>query len=156
MFHSIFTERMYYSDLSQECQADSGPYVRAVGWLSRAHAFSTGGVSPDFVNTLRRHIRAAWQPVAAGGMYRCEFCLSRTDGGITGGSGNVWIPTADVIYVAPELVLHYIEAHSYRPPTGFVAAVLDCPEQNSEAFRLRMQRFPGWWAKCLADSSNTA
>ena len=142
---------MFYQDLSHECQVDRGPYVRAIGWLSRDHAFPTGVVSPEFLDALRQHVRAPWQPVVAAGAHRCEFCTPRTDGRFTGGSRNVWIPAEDAVYVAPELVLHYIEAHGYSPPESFIRAVLDCPSQDSAAFRERMRRFPAWWVEYLSD-----
>jgi len=97
-----------------------------------------------------------WQPAVAGGAHRCEFCPSRSDGRFTGGSRNIWIPAESIVYVAPELVLHYIEAHAYCPPDGFIAAVLACPQQGSDAYRERMRQFPAWWVELLADSGKRA
>jgi hypothetical protein len=143
---------MFYPDLSNDCQVDSGPYVRSIGWLSCDHAFPTGTVSPEFLDALLRHIREPWQPVAAGGAHRCEFCSPRPDGRFTGGSRNIWIPADGVVYVAPELVLHYIEAHGYLPPADFITAVLACPEQDSDAYRAQMRLFPAWWVEYLSAS----
>jgi len=140
---------MFYSDLSHECQVDRGPYVRAIGWLSHEHSFSTGLVSLEFLHALRRHTCAPWQPIIAAGAHRCEFCPPRSDGRFVGGSSNVWIPAEGVVYVAPVLVLHYIEAHGYCPPESFIRAVLDCPEQGTTAYRERMRRFPAWWVEYL-------
>lgn len=39
-----------------------------------------------------------------------------------------------MVYVAPELILHYIEAHLYKPPDEFINAVLRSPDQNSSAY----------------------
>lgn len=142
---------MFYPDLSRECQADRGLYVRAVGWLSRDHVFATGGVPPEFLEVLREHLRDPWQPVFSMGVHRCEFCPPSKDRRFTGGSRNVWIPAESVVYVAPELVLHYIEAHAYRPPDEFITAVLDCPQQGSAAYRQRMRQFPASWVELLGD-----
>jgi hypothetical protein len=141
---------MFYPDLNQECQVDQGPYVRAVGWLARDHPFPKGPVSPAFLEALRRQLRDPWQPVAAGGSHRCEFCPQSQDGPARGAS-NLWVPGEEWVYVAPELVLHYIETHGYSPPPGFIAAILDCPDQDSLAYRERMRQFPAWWVKDLAD-----
>jgi hypothetical protein len=37
-------------------------------------------------------------------------------------------------YVAPELILHYIDQHGYSPPAEFQQAVLDCPTMRSVAY----------------------
>lgn len=140
---------MFYPDLSHECQVDRGPYVRAIGWLSREHSFPTGAVPPEFLDALLRHVCAPWQPVIAAGVHPCEFCQPSSDSRYIAGSSNVWIPAEDAVYVAPTLVFHYIEAHGYCPPEGFIRAVLDCPEQDTAAYRERMRRFPAWWVEYL-------
>ncbi len=41
------------------------------------------------------------------------------------GNGELWVPGAgSLVYVAPVLVAHYVEVHSYRPPQEFVDAIL--------------------------------
>jgi hypothetical protein len=132
---------MHYPDLSNECQVDSGPTVRAVGWLANGHAFTSGAVSDAFVEKLRRDLRSSWQPCVACGVHFCDFCPSHR----FGGSRNVWFPSDSVKYVAPELILHYIEFHSYRPPDEFVEAVTKCPEQGSDEFLGLLSRFENWW-----------
>jgi hypothetical protein len=84
------------------------------------------------------------------GFHCCEFCPPRSDGRFTRGHRNVWIPADSVVYVAPELILHYIEAHGYRPPDEFITAVIACPEQGSETYRERMRQFPAWWVEYLS------
>jgi len=144
---------MHYPDLSHECQVDRGPYVRAVGWLSRDQEFPTATTSQEFLEALRRHLREPWQPVTAGGTHRCEFCPPLRNGCYIGGSRNIWISGDGVVYVAPELVLHYIEVHGYRPPDAFITAVIDCPEQSSAQYLARMREFPAWWAEELSDAN---
>lgn len=121
---------MYFADMATECQVDSGPGVRAVGWLDARHPFPTGPVSPVFVAALRRHLQHPWQPVATAGWHDCELCESKP---VTG-CANVWIPDKSAVYVAPELILHYIEDHHYRPPIAFIAAVMFCPEQGTPEY----------------------
>ncbi|HEY0017411.1 MAG TPA: hypothetical protein VGC13_13960 [Longimicrobium sp.] len=134
---------MYYPDLGTECQVDQGPHVRAVGWLSEDHPFPTGPPDSVFVEALREQVAQAWQPVAAGGSHVCEYCEH------VWGSDNVWIPGGDVVFVAPALITHYVEAHSYAPPDAFVRAVQACPPQGSREYFALMRRFPGWWAHTL-------
>ena len=38
------------------------------------------------------------------------------------------------ISVAPELILHYMDAHAYQPPPEFCQAVLACPPVPSTAY----------------------
>jgi hypothetical protein len=44
-----------------------------------------------------------------------------------------WI-NGSFIFVAPELILHYIDAHAYQPPMEFSQAVLACPPVPSTAY----------------------
>lgn len=141
---------MFHPDLSNECPMDRGDHVRAVGWLGESHPFAVGPVSPEFLVALRAHVDSAWQPVVCAGPHFCDLCPEprageRSRKSRPGAAGNVWIPAADVVYVAPELIVHYIEAHQYRPPDEFVAAVLACPSQGSAEFHDRLRRFPRWW-----------
>lgn len=44
------------------------------------------------------------------------------------------MPADGFLYVAPELILHYIERHQYLPPDDFCRAVLACPPCSSPAY----------------------
>jgi hypothetical protein len=134
---------MFFPDLGTECQVDHGPHVRAVGWLSKDHPYPTGTARPGFVESLRGHVARAWQPVAAAGKHDCELCAKVRAG------GNLWIPTPEVLFVAPELIVHYVEAHVYRPPDIFVEAVLACPAQGSVEYFALMRAFPSPWTQWL-------
>ena len=63
--------------------------------------------------------------------------------GLRGATGyrNVWIPAANAVYIAPEMILHYIRGHSYRPPDEFVEAVLVAPDQGSEDYMALIGQF---------------
>jgi hypothetical protein len=136
---------MYYPDLSRECQADHGPYVRAIGWLAKKHPFPTGQVPADILAVLKAHLKKAWQPAISAGIHRCDLCdpsaPNTTD---RVGTRNLWIPSREVVYVAPELIGHYIEAHGYQPPEEYLAAVVACPPQKSPEFLERIRGFGHW------------
>jgi hypothetical protein len=131
----------YHPDLSDTTQIASGPLVRAIGWLSMAQPFARGDSPPAFVEKLRE-LCARWAdstqamewPVA-GGPHRCEFC------GTFMAAGNLGVPTDDVLYVVPEMVLHYVEAHGYGPPAGFAEAVMACPLPGTPEYSARVTRF---------------
>jgi hypothetical protein len=54
------------------------------------------------------------------------------------------VPGGDLLFVAPEMVMHYIEQHGYRPPAEFVAAVLRSPLPDTEEYQIIMEPFWHW------------
>ena len=49
------------------------------------------------------------------------------------GNGEIRLRDADGIwYVAPRLVIHYVEKHRYCPPEGFLSAVLNPSEIGTD------------------------
>ena len=117
----------YFPDMGTATQIASGPSVRDVGWLTVTVPYATGEMPPEFVSKLRllaTHWGASTEALgwpAAGGPHTCEIC------GRARAAGNFGVPGDSVLYVAPEMVAHYVEAHSYAPPDAFVGAVLRCP-----------------------------
>jgi hypothetical protein len=107
------------------------------GWLSSEHPFTAGSVPDQFLTTLHQHIKEAWQPVAAAGWHECELC--KTDPAEDG--SNLWIPAPTTLYIAPAMISHYIEVHSYCPPDEFINAVLSCPAQGTPQFEKAMLPF---------------
>ena len=49
-------------------------------------------------------------------------------------SGALLFPWKDSLFIAPPMVGHYMEAHSYLPPEDFIEAVLNCPPQTSNEY----------------------
>ena len=72
---------------------------------------------------------------AFGGFHTCEFC------GQAHGISNFGVLGGDVLFVAPEMVVHYVERHGYRPPTEFIAAVLRSPLPASEEYQCLSEPF---------------
>jgi hypothetical protein len=138
----------WFEDLSpcdyfgEEYAAD----LRAVGWLSRGHPYQTGSVPRALFDKLCQLLRQPWTPVSFMGYHECEFC--RFTGGastsvtidsspfvVPGQScANLFVPGERLIYVAPESIVHYIDAHGYRPPDEFVDAVMRCPRMSSAKY----------------------
>jgi hypothetical protein len=128
---------MYYPDFSTACQVGQGERVRAIGWLNPAHPYTQGPVTDTFLQRLQQHVASAWEPVVAGGPHFCEFCPPHA----VGESRNLWIPTPELLFIAPAMILHYINAHTYQPPVAFIEAVFVCPQQGSAAFHELLQPF---------------
>jgi hypothetical protein len=138
-----------FPDLAHECAIASGPAVRAVGWLEHGKPFPVGTLDEKFVATLKAHVgdTRRWLPFAVAGPHFCDL------GGCerTAGSQNVIFPGETCVYVAPEMIVHYVEAHPYAPPREFIAAVLACPEQSSDDYVAKLLPFGSTWG--LAEAS---
>jgi hypothetical protein len=72
-----------------------------------------------------------WQPIAVGGFHHCELCQYDPPSG----HANLFVPDGSRILVCPELVVHYIAAHHYRPPEEFLIAVMACPRTHAMDYK---------------------
>jgi hypothetical protein len=115
---------MHWPDLSPlEGRKDLPPNYRAVGWLSRLYPFAKGPTSALFRQKLQDR---CWLPIRLmRGFHQCEFC----SGEPARGNGEIDIPASTgEVYVAPAMVIHYVETHDYRPPDAFIEAVEQLPK----------------------------
>ena len=93
----------------------------SVGWLENGHAFDVGTTPRKFRSKLRELARDIKNPMW--GFHECDLCDGR--GGKSKGNGEIHVLGSDgILYVAPELVLHYVSRHKYLPPQEFIDAVL--------------------------------
>ena len=135
---------MFIEDLSTDAYFARGPNVRAVGWLEAGHPHQQGPVPDEFLARLKKHVASAYQSMLFCGWHECSLC---SDGQRRTGSYNLLIPTTRLLYVAPEMIVHYIEDHGYRPPLEFVDAVMACPPQESSRYMALLERFPECWLR---------
>lgn len=131
----------WFPDMGREAFV-SGDHVRAVGWLHGDHPFEHGELSPEFIAKLKLLIRAERSypeddvfGVACAGYHTCEFC------GNARGTANLGVPAGEALFVAPEMVLHYVDEHGYRPPDEFVAAVMASPLPGTPEYAAAVARF---------------
>ncbi|MCP4087193.1 MAG: hypothetical protein GY745_19430 [Actinomycetia bacterium] len=136
------------------------PNRLAVGWLDSAEPFNRGAAGPKIVHD--RFVSALkWAAVnrsvdAYRGYHFCELgtCTRPSDrepgnqpaasfagGQMKLGHAQIEVEDADGIrHVAPNLVVHYVEAHDYRPPDTFVRAALvgewRRPDRTPGSYRL--------------------
>jgi len=110
---------MYREDLSP-CPIELTDPVttgRNIGWLENGYSFETGHTPWRFLWKLRLLARDVKNPMW--GFHACEFCRWAN------GNGEIHVVGSDgVTYVAPQLIVHYIATHRYRPPQQFIDAVL--------------------------------
>ena len=131
----------FFPDMGCETMVAAGGHVRAIGWLHPDHPYTKGAVSAEFLTRLKEFAARSGESAEAlyfgafGGFHTCEFC------GKAHGICNFGIPSGDLLFVAPEMVVHYIEKHSYCPPPEFVAAVLRSPLPDTEEYQVLTEPF---------------
>lgn len=136
---------MYFEDLSAYRYGLSQPLdeVQNVGWLCRGTDYKIGGVMPGFIDALKR-----WASYAEVNQMRghqlCTLCPAPASAGsdpvsllkrdvqmstmwsgetLWLGASEIWIPNGQGgVYAAPSLIIHYVEAHHYLPPSEFIEA----------------------------------
>lgn len=131
----------YFPDLGRKSLVARGEHIRAVGWLHPDHLYARGSVPAEFIARLKEFVG---RPSLSGndfcfpgigGVHTCEFC------GKAHGGGNFGVPCDDILFVFPSMIIHYIEAHEYKPPDEFVAATMRSPLPDTEEFQILSEPF---------------
>lgn len=122
---------MFFEDLSP--YPSHAPDVRlvSVGWLERGRTYPTGHVDRRVYDSLVAMRTNPWQPFVIPGVHECGLCRFE---GEARGVLNLFVPAAGRMYVCPELIVHYMNAHGYAPPAVFCEAVLACPPMRSMTY----------------------
>jgi hypothetical protein len=120
---------MWIEDLSP---LGDSPRLFAVGWLARGHEYPIGEIPMATYKKLAALLAKPWQAAASGVIQPCSLCLYEAD---RAGTMNLFVPGEQRVYVAPELILHYLNAHHYRPPEEFCTAVVNCPTMGTPEYR---------------------
>ena len=138
----------YFADLSP--WGDASDQLTAVGWLESDREYHRGDVPVSVVARLMQLLIDPWQPAVTAGYHDCSFC--RVSGGphqftfngttIDVGNSNLFVPADGQIFIAPSLILHYIDAHGYAPPQSFQDAVLACPDMQSKEYLAAIRKTP--------------
>ena len=137
---------MHFDDLTC-CHYHNGPYdannwrvpLLAVGWLEHPHDYVRGETPPGLVDKLDELVAAAHESQSSynfRGLHRCSHCEAANVGGesLERSHVNLFVPGQGVVYIAPSGIRHYIEVHSYLPPSTFVDAVMRCTDYGSPAY----------------------
>jgi hypothetical protein len=123
----------WYAD-NTECDffgIDIAPYIRSVGWLDKGESFETGNTPEPVYKALIELISGSPLLIATPGIRICNLC--QFDGEI--GQKSLLIPGNGHLYFFPELIIHYIGTHWYKPPESFSQAVLNCPPIKSMEYK---------------------
>ncbi len=124
----------YFPDLSPYCYIRRSPAALNIGWLDVNHPYTQGKVAAELVETLRT--LAITQPKnRMRGFHICNLCNKpqNADGRVVIrwggrehflGSAEIWVKDeCGTAFAAPNLIVHYIEAHGYLPPAEFLRAL---------------------------------
>jgi hypothetical protein len=67
----------------------------------------------------------------------CEYCSEwGTEVGM--GNGEIWVVKGETLYIAPYLIIHYIEEHNYQPPEEFIDAVINGFRPDSPGYEMKL------------------
>jgi len=168
---------MHFADLTS-CRYHGGPFdaenwavpLLAIGWLEEPHPFPTGQVPAPLVSKLRALVaqtKAEYRQFGFRGIHVCSLCSSKQQGSPREpgwSQENLFVPGAEEVFVTPGGILHYIEDHSYLPPSSFLAAVSCCPDVDSIAYRQALRQanagvqppLDETWTEALAKSKALA
>ena len=141
--YNLYSMMTYFSDHSPYAYGHgSHPGVVHVGWLDNIHAYSKGAVDARLIEKMK--LLASKPLQLYRGMHICELCAEPPDLVKTtlpnrvvldpncswarwvhqrSGNGEIGVSGGGIVFAAPVLIVHYIEAHSYLPPTQFLKAV---------------------------------
>lgn len=109
----------------------------AIGWLGDKKDFPVGNVPQEFIDRLTRLITYQGNTVTVyRGYFPCAFC--GYNGMLTNvqpemGGGILLVPGMNIVFICPDMILHYVSEHSYLPPQSFVDAVLSREDDDINA-----------------------
>lgn len=102
-----------------------------VGWVDIESTYPTGAVPAEFVERLGEIVNSRGvfdgivEPIRE--LPRCSVCGDvelRDSRGVVILNSELWIPFDGGVFASPILILHYVECHSYCPPSEYVDTVL--------------------------------
>ncbi len=131
---------MWFEDLSLCTYFPADAMLVAVGWLERGKSFPKGTVDRRLYEALAEMRKNPWQPLVSAGVHECDLCCFEPE---VCGSANLFIPAYGTIYVCPEMIVHYMNAHGYAPPDVFCRAVLACPPMRSMPYLKAIKEYGG-------------
>lgn len=105
--------------------------VVSIGWLDGEHEYAKGEIDPKHWSEIKKILDAHGPINLTCGVHKCELCGKETGNG----EYHAYNPQTNKIYIAPALIVHYIQMHQYAPPEEYFDAVFhrllkegDCSE----------------------------
>jgi hypothetical protein len=127
---TYFPDGSRYSFLNEEADAIN------IGWLDADHPFPTGRLPDTVIAALAQLCRNGLRRTR--GWHSCELCLASAaeasacptaardgEGEFIVGDAEIRVRAPDgTVFAAPNMIIHYVTDHGYRPPDSFTHAVL--------------------------------
>lgn len=108
-----------------------GICLRAIGWIEDS-SFPTGHVPDTCINLLVDAHQKKILRDTTRGIHTCTLCNKSTPienwkGKTISliGYGHYLVQRGNTVYMAPELLLHYILTHKYCPPDEFLQGIIE-------------------------------
>ncbi|MEZ5424773.1 MAG: hypothetical protein R2747_00790 [Pyrinomonadaceae bacterium] len=114
------------------CGDDYAEILIAVGWLEKGKTYATGETPKGVCERLLEFRKTSVLRLGFCGRHQCDFCGSEFIDEF--GAVTIFVAYKNKIYVCPDLIVHYIEKHSYLPPAEFIEAVLAHTPQESQKY----------------------
>lgn len=142
--------------------ADLSPYsywelsdsiaAKAVGWLDKAHPFPVAPPDARFLESLWTLSQIAVNQTR--GLCYCYFCDPKWYGYTEAHGGALVLGSAEIIvfgsdgavFLAPNLLFHYVKTHHYDPPEVFKAAVIENAGLARDAYTARIDQVGLAWS----------
>ncbi|MFA5366352.1 MAG: hypothetical protein WC333_00315 [Dehalococcoidia bacterium] len=128
---------MYFADLTLYGYGHT-EHVNAlnIGWLERGKEFPVGDF-PEKEEVIKK-LRTKKKENLYRGFHSCDFCdvttYKENDSTFIirdrHGNGEYIFQHDGKTYAAPEMIIHYIETHNYKPPQEFIDAVVAYNEKE--------------------------
>lgn len=152
----------YYKDLSEYMYiSNKEKNTMNVGWLDVEHEYLKGDVTEEFIIALWEYIKYPVHRTRGlhsnidldGGV---KYFIAKYQGyNILLGSAEIRVVDTknNIVYAAPNLILHYVINHQYLPPQSFINAVINGPKPNSDEYGNVIKQIyldesdMGWWNK---------
>jgi hypothetical protein len=134
----------YFPDLSLHRYLGNEKEISInIGWLDVSMPYPQGETSEEFRRKLlqfcisgpRFYQTRGWRPCNLG---NCPYPVTINNYNL--GSAELRIIGQSKIYASPNLIIHYVTTHNYKPPDEFVDAILKSPPPDSKSYQeLQMQ-----------------
>jgi hypothetical protein len=118
---------MYVPDLTPYAGYDRPNHrVFHIGWLEKSEPFETAQPPEGLVDMLKRQL--PFRVLRTRGWFKCHLCKRREyleldEYKQTLGGAEIWIENGQVTYACPDMIIHYIDDHHYKPPAAFLTAL---------------------------------
>lgn len=128
----------YFEDLSPRQLSRFKDYTKnyvCIGWLDSKNDFPKGDVPKEVIDKIKN-----MEPyIRTKGWHSCEFCTEADDKRNSRSSTEFKVEGNGKTYCFPQMLVHYITKHNYKPPQEFIDAVLELDikpkESSSRPFR---------------------